>query len=808
VTGAVGLLVRAELRRRWRSLVVITLLVGLAGAVTLGAVAGARRTSTSFDRFLESSRNHDVLVFADDARPADVAKLRALQGVDGVGYARQLAVVRPDGEFLAVGGPLDGGLFRDVDRLRIVKGRAPKPGAADEVVVPEPLARAENLAPDATLRIRSYTPDQIELLLTGTDETPPAPAGPTVPLRVVGISRAPIDLSLQGGEGGVLYLPRAFVERYGARIANFSGPNGAVLLVRLTDGDAGVARFLRQLRGVLGERRFDVDPAALSIGGVQHSIDLLAIGLLVFGAIAGLSSVVALTLVISRQIGTVANGQVAVRDLGLPRRLRALACATPALLSIGAGACIAALGAWLASPLTPFGVAGRAEPDPGLRFDGLALGLGAIAMALVLGAIAIGVAWRDARMDGADARSRMRPSTLGRLLENRGLRPPATIGVRMAFEPGRGRTATPVRSALVGVAVAVLGVTAVAVFSGSLDHLVDSPRVYGVDWDVRATDANAQKDGPGFCAAVRTHLIDDAAIAAIANACTLDVTVDGRAISAVGLTPLRGSLEPTVLDGRAPQQANEVALGTETMEALGVSIDDHVKVRGAAKSGSYRVVGSVVVPSVGAAQAVADGAIFTGRGLGRLEAPDSVSSSSTLLVRFRPGVDQAAAARRIDNLPAVEDFGTPGVQQIETPLDVKRFEQTSRMPFALALFLTILGVVAVGHLLVTSVQRRRREFAILKSMGFRRRQVYATVAVQATAVTIVGVVVGVATGVIAGSVIWRAAAENVGVLPEVDYSVLALAGIGLGAIVIANLVAAVPAHSAASTQPATALRDE
>jgi FtsX-like permease family len=807
VIGAVSMLVGAELRRRWRSLVVITLLIGLAGGVTLGAIAGARRTATSFDRFIDSTNNHDVLVFADDVRPPDVARLRTLQGVAGVGYARQLAVVRPDGSFLAVGGPLDAGLFRDVDRPRLVAGRLPARDATDEVVLPEPLARSARLGVGGSLKLRSYTPNQIAALATSTEQTP-APAGPTLSLRIVGISRSPLDLSLQGGEGGVLYLPRAFVERYGAVIGNFSGAHGGVLLVRLTNGEAGVPRFLRQLRAVLGSRHFDVDPAALSIGGVQHSIDLLTIGLLVFGVIAGVASVIALTLVISRQIALLATGQAPVRDLGLPRRPRAAAIVTPALLAIGAGAVIAALVAWAASPLTPFGVAGRAEPDPGLRFDASTLALGVIAIVLVLGGVATVVAWRGARMDLTAAKVRGRRLWLGKLLENGGAPPPATVGVRMALEAGRGRTAVPVRSALVGVAVAVLGVTAVAIFAGSLDHLGHTPRAYGVGWDVRITDTRAKTRGGGICGPTETRLTNDVAIESIANACSLDLAIDGRAVGAVGLTSLRGALQPTVLEGRAPENPGEVALGTETMNELGLKLDDRVKARGATTALTYRVVGRVVVPSIGEAQAIADGAVFTGQGLARIEASESVSSDRTLVARFRPGVDQAAATRRIARMPGVGDLGAPGVQRIATPLDVERFEQTNRMPFALALFLALLGVVAVGHLLVTSVQRRRRDFAILKSMGFRRVQVYATVASQATTVALIGVVIGVAAGVIAGSVLWRAAADNVGVVPDVDFAVLTIAGIAFATVAIANVVAAFPGHTAARTRPAVTLREE
>lgn len=117
--GALRLLIRWELRRRWRCFVVVALLVAFAGGVTLAAVAGAKRTSTSFDRFRTSVRSHDVLLFAEDVDRGDVHELRSLPGVAAIGYLRQLALVRPDGDFLAVGGPLDDAMFRDVNRLRI-----------------------------------------------------------------------------------------------------------------------------------------------------------------------------------------------------------------------------------------------------------------------------------------------------------------------------------------------------------------------------------------------------------------------------------------------------------------------------------------------------------------------------------------------------------------------------------------------------------------------------------------------------------------------------------------------------------------
>jgi len=54
---------------------------------------------------------------------------------------------------------------------------------------------------------------------------------------------------------------------------------------------------------------------------------------------------------------------------------------------------------------------------------------------------------------------------------------PGSIGVRMAFEPGHGRAAVPVRSALAGTIVAVTSVVATLVFGASLIHLVSTPRL-------------------------------------------------------------------------------------------------------------------------------------------------------------------------------------------------------------------------------------------------------------------------------------------------------------------------------------------
>src|SRR5207302_7006238 len=105
-------------------------------------------------------------------------------------------------------------------------------------------------------------------------------------------------------------------------------------------------------------------------------------------------------------------------------------------------------------------------------------------------AIAAGPAWRAARARG-DAgglaeSARSRPSAVAGAFARAGLAPTAVAGARMALEPGRGRTATPVRSALVGAAISITALVASMTFGASLRHLVDTPRLYGVGWQYEA----------------------------------------------------------------------------------------------------------------------------------------------------------------------------------------------------------------------------------------------------------------------------------------------------------------------------------
>ena len=61
--GAVRLWARSELGRRWRALVALGIIAGLAGGLALAAMAGARRTSTAYGRWRAATAAPDAIVF-------------------------------------------------------------------------------------------------------------------------------------------------------------------------------------------------------------------------------------------------------------------------------------------------------------------------------------------------------------------------------------------------------------------------------------------------------------------------------------------------------------------------------------------------------------------------------------------------------------------------------------------------------------------------------------------------------------------------------------------------------------------------
>jgi ABC-type lipoprotein release transport system permease subunit len=143
----------------------------------------------------------------------------------------------------------------------------------------------------------------------------------------------------------------------------------------------------------------------------------------------------------------------------------------------------------------------------------------------------------------------------------------------------------------------------------------------------------------------------------------------------------------------------------------------------------------------------------------------------------------------------------PGVAQLPTtPISLINFGEAVNFPLILGFVLALFGAATLLHLLVVSVARRRHEIGLLKALGFVKGQVGATVCWQASTVALVGIIVGIPLGVAVGQAVWRAFATNLGAVPVSVVPVEIMAGLGVGVLVVANLLAVAPAVVAARSK--------
>jgi hypothetical protein len=789
------MLARAELRPRWRSVVVLSLMVGFVGAVVLALVGGARRTDTSLARFEATSRSAQVEIDVGDTTPAKIDQLRHAPGVAAVAELYQLPLLF-GGQFLAVAGQVDRRFGVDVDRARVIDGRLPDQTRVEEVAIGESLAAQRHLRVGDRLHFHSFSPADIAAARANNAEAP-SPHGPDVSFRVVGIVRRPLDLGGRGAAGGVVVPTVAFVEKYRDILGTFGG---SILRVRTEHGAVDLPRVTRAARRILGgSGTYSLQSLGVEGQGAQNAIDVTTAGLYLAAAVAAATGLVGMGIALSREIALVDGDQRTLSALGLQTRSRVVAASAVGLPAAAVGALLAVAGALLASPLFPIGVAAQAEPDPGIRIDTQVLVLGGLAVLLVVLVISVLAAQRTARIT-RPAREPTRPLFSVRAVSQVGAPPPLVAGTRFALDKGSGRTALPVRSSLVGATFGVLVLVAVLVFSASLEHLVSTPAAYGWTWDTTAGDV-ASSQPANDCGPIRTRLVDVRLLSAVASVCSSSVEIGGRPVPGWGFAQLRGEIQPQIIEGRVPATVSEVALGATTLDESGRHVGDRVRITGPDRKRTYRIVGQTVMASLSDPSPSAEAAVFTAAGLARLGDGDG---GWNFVVRFAPGVTLADATPKLRAIGGT--VGTP--LQPTVPAEIDRVHRIDGLPVALAAFVAVVALVAVGFALVTAVRRRRRDLAVLKTLGFDRRQVRATVAWHATTVAGLGLVVGIPIGLVVGRFVWRMVADELGVSGDTTWPVLGVLVLIPGVLVAVNLVAAIPARRAARTRPAVVLRSE
>jgi ABC-type lipoprotein release transport system permease subunit len=141
-------------------------------------------------------------------------------------------------------------------------------------------------------------------------------------------------------------------------------------------------------------------------------------------------------------------------------------------------------------------------------------------------------------------------------------------------------------------------------------------------------------------------------------------------------------------------------------------------------------------------------------------------------------------------------------------MEMAELRQVQVLPVVLGVFLALLAIGAVGHALVTVVQRRIQDVAVLRVMGMTPRECRLIVLTQGLVLARAGLLIGVPVGLVVGRLLWRAVAGYTPVQYVPPIATVVMVVIVPAALVLTSLLGVWPGRRAARLRVASALRAE
>jgi len=834
---------RTSFRRRWTNYLTIALLIGLVGGIAIGSVSAARRTESSFDVFLASTNPSDmsVLLYAPkltvEYLTAELSHLPLVQRVGTVSYevtaypaglhgAPRIPAVMSSGE-VAVNASLHNEYF-SLDKLAVTDGRVANPRRTNEFVMTAVAERLMGWHVGQAIPMYFYTPAQTQQAAFGTAKVRPHLRLTMHLVGTVVLNNEVVLDEVDRYPTFIIFTPALTRQLVGPTESSYSDYS-----LKLDRGASNVPAVEREIIAALPKGTFYSFHVTSDVSGqVDRSIEPEAIALGVFGLIALLAALIIAGGLVARALRSDDDDINIMRALGGDPSMTASARLLGVLGAIVTGAVLAVGVAVALSPLSPIGPVRAVYPNRGFDFVWPVQGLGFAILVAVLGAIAFILVRRRTSLSRARTSRLIAPvgSKVAKLVAVVGLPVTAVVGVRFAIEPGRDRDAVPVRSALLGAVLAVMIVVATLTFGNSLNTLISHPALYGWNWNYALSSGSIPPES------IRL-LTSDPDVAAWSGISFANAEIDGVTLPEL-LVPPHAAVSPPLLSGHEVDAANQIVLGAATMEQLHKHVGDTVIASfGSPKDAPIYVaptrlviVGTATLPAVGQAltlhTSMGSGAIMPA-GIEPaamrkyLASPyPTLNGPEMVFVRLRSGVSRTRALASLQKIAAVGDRAfaavpdgqgsgdSVAVLKVQYPAEIENYRSIGATPAVLALALAAGAVVALGLTLAASVRRRRRDLALLRTLGFTRRQLTATVAWQASVAGVTGIVFGEPLGIVLGRWLWTLFARSIYAVPAPTVPVISVVVVALGALVLVNIVATLPGRSAARTSTAEVLRGE
>jgi hypothetical protein len=837
---------RATFRRRWPSYLSLVLVIGLIGGVALASIAGARRTQSSYPTFLSSTNPSSISVSANipssgnGAPPPnftasiskipEVTRVVSIEGPDFFPLAKSGA---PEGgvvQQVAVVGSLDG-MFTTVDRVTVVDGRPANPATTDEVEMTPQAAALIGVKLGDVVPLGFYTDAQMSNAKFGSPELVPSLRVNAKLVGIVTLNNQVIQDDVDKAFGFLVLTP-ALVRA----AANISPVAATPVLygIQLRNGQSDAAVVEQKIIEIIPPgSTYEFHDTARIESAVELAVKPESVALGAFGAIAALVCLLLAAQAASRLLRQGREERLVLRSLGASTSDTVADGLASVLGAIAIGSLLAVAVAIGLSPLFPIGPVRAVYPSLGVALDWTVLVVGLLALVVVLGTAAatqavLGAPHRATRetFGGAGGHSLVAKSA-----NALGLPIASVFGVHFAFERGRGATEVPVRSLLAGSVLAVTLVVATVTWTSGLDTLVSHPALYGWNWNYLLNPSDVVP--PGALASLN----HDPDVASWSGYTTANVQINSQDFPML-IGPADPTVSPPILSGHGLDGKGEIVLGAATMTALGEHVGGTVFVSYGDPSDApvyvpptkLTIVGTATFPAIGYSSFISD---HTSMGTGAMAATSveppafaaalhnrdpNLNGPDAVLVRLRPGVSAAAGRANLQAIANAADKtlaadpNTGGdivsVLGVQRPAQIVNYHTMGTTPTILAVALAAGAVMALGLALGASVRRRRRDLAVLKTLGFTHRQLASAVAAQATADAAVGIVFGIPLGIALGRELWTLFARNINAVPDPTVPVLVVSAVALATLVFANVIALAPGRSAALTSTAFALHAE
>jgi hypothetical protein len=819
---------RVTFRRRWPDYLAIVLLIGLVGGSAMGALAAARRTQSSFSIFLANTNPSDLSVGTGLYEPPiglttgyDGSIIHSIAHLPDVKRVESYALVyalplgangRPTpsankaSSNLNVLGSVDG-LYFNEDRVTVVQGRMADPNEANQIMMTQSAASVLDLKVGQTVPWAVY-PSEFS-----TSTTNPYLRSALTLVGTVVFNNAVVQDEIDASGAPTAILTPALTRRLTACCTDIT-----FTYLQLRHGGNDVATVESEIERILpANLPHDFLATSIDVAKADQALKPEAIALGAFGGIALLVVLLIAGQMIGRQLRAGAEEERVLRSIG----------AGPAMIvsdglfgitgAVVIGALVAGALAVASSPLAPLGPVRSVYPFPGLSFDWTVLGFGTLGLIMILFLVGLLLASRGAphRFGAAGQRRSRRQSKVAASASSGGLPISAVVGIRFALEPGA--NSAPVRSATLGATLAMVVVIATVVFGSSFSALISHPALYGWNWTYELNGGGGIGDIPQHQAGA---LLDhDRQVSAWSGYFFTNLEVDGYTVPVLGGTP-RSPVAPPLLTGHGLESPDQIVLGVATLAQLHKVVGDTVTVSyGTTSPTRLLIVGTATMPAVGVSGVGGHLEMGTGAIVDYQLIPPPVRNPAdttplgpnAIFVRFRPGVTADRARKQVDQiareLSLPTNFGV-SVLTVQRPAEIVNYKSAGATTTLLSSALAAGAVSALGLMLVASVRRRRSDLALLKALGFTQRQLAATVAWQSSIAVLIGTFVGVPTGIVLGRSLWDLFAREIYAVPEPSVPTLTVTLIAIGALLLANIVSAIPGRIAARTPTALVLRSE